>query len=335
MIDSREFDELVPVSTTPVKKQTSVEILRDDFTRQIYCFDTSYSMSSAVADKKLMKSFSWSEDVMSAIRAGIKAAISKVNLAQASLDDLEFDLDKVVTVSHEDLAASQLDATDPDEELARQVIVFGLDQYFSVPYSFISTPIESKNRKTRMDIVKTVAARIIRERTSRNRAALDVISFSGAAKLLKSGTNTDELLKALEKLHPTGGTRTVEALKLAMRRVKIHPSKIGVSHIVVVSDANDCYEEELRAYYLPQFLEAGVVFDFILIMTADERVAYEESLKTGTKKYWYYMIAALKEVCEATGGEFAIVGNAEDLEKQLYLQGTRLCIPAAKVFPKK
>ena len=134
-------------------------------------------------------------------------------------------------------------------------------------------------------------------------------------------------MESVKGLGCGGGTNTLDALRLARTRLEKKPSSVNMHHIVVVSDAEDEYADALREIYLPYFKDHNVVFDFILIMSKDEQAACEKARKEGKTEWRYMMHDTLREVCEATGGEFSIVSNTEDIRSTVYLQGMRLCLP--------
>jgi hypothetical protein len=172
-----------------------------------------------------------------------------------------------------------------------------------------------------MQAVKDAARDFVHKRFQKYpNANVTLFSFEDSPKLLSAGLSEADLMEGISRLpdYGGGGTNIYRAVERALSECKKRPSEVNAHHIVLVSDGCD-YGAKGVLDLLPRMKELGMVFDFIFILGASESEIADDST-----------IAALKRVCEETGGEFVTVKTEKDFVQKFLAASNRPLLPPAR-----
>lgn len=173
------------------------------------------------------------------------------------------------------------------------------------------------NSMAKMDVMKKAASAFIKERFDKNpEAQVLAYAFDHQISLLSNEITADALLKAVDQMHPTGGTDIYQAVSIALKEFNRAPSAVGSHHIVLVTDAESSDGEAVESL-LPKLKDAGIVLDFIQVRgTIDsEHPTTRENAEI------------LKRVCKMTGGDYTEVNTPSDFTQKFLAAANRLCLP--------
>ncbi len=312
------------VAAKPAESQ-SLDKIYQELQKLIYLIDHSGSMNEQVAGSAQVEYFIWSNETMAEITSRVKAASEKLaawdtaittfekQVADGQDGDDELFLD-LVPVEAVDKLWAQCDGLE-DNELKVKVLQLGLNKVLYIPYNW-SVNLGRGRLDSKLEMVKKMASKMIRDREAQFKGAdTMVIQFDDNAQKLPS-FDAESLVKAIEGMSPAGGTNIKRAVESAMTECRRRPSQVNLHHIVLVTDGEDWSGTHLPEL-IPSMKKLGVVLDFIYIANPGD--TFESSPN----------IAAIKQVCDATGGTCTIVTSAAEFETKFVEASQRKCLPPA------
>jgi hypothetical protein len=283
----------------------TLEDIYDRFSKLIYLIDASGSMGDWMAkDEPTSTDYNWTDEIL---------RDAKVLLLEA-IDDGADILDPDSGV---DLTAAAVKKLTPDQ-LKAVVLQEGLEAELNLQPINVA-PATQQKRKSKMMAVKDAARDFVKKRFEKwPDANVMLFSFESHPTLLAAGISEQNVLDGINRLPDGGGggTDIYRAVARAVEHCKKRKDDVGVHHIVLVSDGMDGGATGVRGL-LPDMKEIGIVFDFIFIQGGSENMEGDP------------IIRALREVCEATGGEFTIVKSEKDFLQKFLAASNRLCLPPA------
>jgi hypothetical protein len=181
---------------------------------------------------------------------------------------------------------------------------------------------------TRIGVLRTLAKQEINARFKKYpNSRIAVIPFSGQAAPLFDDGKHEEVDAAIEKLacyppmeiprlakdgsvksicYMDGGTDIMVAINEGLEVCRLHPSVVGLHHIIVVSDGGS----GINTAWTPILKSSGVVLDYIHI--GDETPNQE-----------------LVQMCRELGGDCVTVNSEIDLKEKFFTAVNRLLLPYA------
>jgi Mg-chelatase subunit ChlD len=308
----------------PAESQ-SLDKIYQELQKLIYLIDHSGSMNEQVAGSAHVEYFLWSAETMAEIASIVAAAVKKLADWKSAIekfeqqvaegkdgdDDLFIDL---VPIDAVDKLWAQCDGFE-GEDLKVKVLQLGLNKVLYLPYNW-SKNMGRGRLDSKLEMVKKLASKMVRDREAQFKGAdTMVIQFADGASKLPS-FDAESLVKAIEGMSPAGGTDIKGAVKTAMTECRRRPSAVNLHHIVLVTDGEDWSSTQLPEL-IPEMKSLGVVLDFIYIANPGD--TFESSPS----------IAAIKQVCDTTGGTCTIVTSASEFETKFVEASQRKCLPPA------
>lgn len=110
-------------------------------------------------------------------------------------------------------------------------------------------------------------------------------------------------------------TDVFAALEFGVRQCELYPSPVNTHQVLMVTDGLDAGAVEAPVL-IPRCKAQNVVVDIIWIRSKHEGVGAE-------------VIAALRQLCVATGGSFIEADTIEDVRRGFVTSANRLCLPPA------
>lgn len=289
----------------------------------VFLFDVSGSMEARIAKDKhgntYINEFVWEDDVLTAIRLKVDAAIVTMMAdADAMPDDPE--LVKLI-----DMNQGKPNFV-TDDELKESILKANLIDHFGILPDVVTKRHQSP--PTRLEVVKKLARQEIHARFAKYpNSRIAVVPFSDVAAALFDDGDQSEVDAAIDQLSVnltiphyddngqliretmmTGGTSILEAIHEGVEVCRRAPSMVGIHHIITVTDGGADVSE--LAAWVPTLKQSGVVLDYIHI--GDET-----------------MNDNLVKACEALGGEAVSVNTEKDLTEKFIKATQRLMLPPA------
>lgn len=203
---------------------------------------------------------------------------------------------------------------DDDFELKTNVYFKKLDRRVGLPVVRTGLGLTSVRK---IDALKRAAIAFIDKRFEKYPDAdVTVIEFDGAARVAKRKASKDQLLSVVNALEATGGNTDIyHAVNKAVTEIKANPSKVGINHIVLLTDG-DSHSITSLPNLIDEMKSNNIVLDFICMTTPDSKIPDS-------------FIEAATKVVQATGGEVTITNNADALNQKLFAVSSRLLIPSS------
>lgn len=268
----------------------------DRYTKLIYLFDVSGSMMYAIDPVLAGERFLWSDEELKAVREHMQKDLADDEPWQERYDF-------------------------PDTDVAAMksyAVEYGVlrDMNLSLP----ANPAAPKQARSKLEAVKDAAKGFVRERFAKYPdAQVVVMKFSDEAKEVTRGAGLESVLFAIDKLETEGSTEITDAVIKAVDLCQRRPSKVGMHHIVLVSDGFDSAAVQVRGQ-LPRMKDLNIVFDFIFMAGKSQYDLKEDS----------EVVKVLKSVCDATGGEFTRIDTEKDFKQKFLQASARKCLPPAR-----
>lgn len=333
----------------------------DRHKKQIFLFDISGSMGDGMVPNEIEQMYTWSDEglekviefmhgdceqefgrrnnVWSGDHADIEAEFKKQAVKQIEAQ-IEMDLDENEEDATDEelakMAKAQFDQMTPNE---LKDLMFELTYGFAPLVSsdlklyFVRNSLDRKyetdvkrtsfkaTSMRKIDIMKKAASQFIGERFDKvPDAQVLAYQFDDVCELLTTDISKVGLIAATDKMMPRGGTNIFMAMDIALKEFKRLPSALGAHHIVLVTDAESGDGNVIKQRLLPIMKDLNVVLDFIQVKGKDSDQAWNTFCTDNVK--------ILKEVCDATGGEFVVVNTPSDFETKLLKAANRLLLTA-------
>lgn len=302
-VKQEEFESVL--DKIPTGTGASLEDMYDRFSRLLYLIDASGSMGEGMArDSSNGSEYMWTDELL---EDGRERLLDMVADGNSILDP-----DSGVDLTEGKLKRMGKDALQKLLEEEDLMDELGVSEKQTVPTSY------GQKNKTKMQAVKQAAREFVKKRFQKfPDAQVAVFSFEGSPMLLSAAFTEEEVLRAIDSLPDQGGggTNIFSAVNRGLNECKKRTQEVGMHHIVLVSDGCDDGARSVKSL-LPEMKEIGVVFDFIFILGGSD---FADD----------YTIQILKEVCEATGGEFVTVRTEKDFVEKFLKASNRLCLPPA------
>jgi VWA domain-containing protein len=294
----------------------SLEDIYDRYSKLVYVIDASGSMGEGMKDEDHLSMYTWPPSTFAQLRQQLAEQDGEAPEPDEFEDEEFFEEDEPEEV----IRLSELS----DDDLKRHIIRHGQSTRFGsdVKFNGFSFPMNSKyrgNNRSKMEILKGAAKDFVSKRFAKFKdAKVAVMQFEESPMLLcASGAIESEVLAAIERLQPGGGTDIFKAVVGGISDCKKRPSEVGAHHIVLVSDGCDGGAARVTEL-VPRMKEVGIVFDFIFVQGMNG-----DSLGVDMAKI-------LRGVCEATGGEYTEVRTVQDFETKFLAVSNRPMLPPAR-----
>ena len=284
------------------------------FTKLIYLIDISSSMQDGLPSEDKANIFIWTDDMMAKFRAGLenpttpeqREAVDEIKEGYVVAPE-DYDED-------EDVNASTFEEDIKEDSIVQEwVLQHGLHHLFRIDLQ--RNPFFVSKAKSKLDAVKDNAKKFVEEKFAKyGQAQIHVMSFDTRTKEITKSNEKDRIIDAIDKLWYGGGTDIFKAVMRSIEECENRPSVTKTHHVVLISDGLD-YGALSIVPQIPRIKQANIVFDFIYVRGRDPIDAASAIVK------------AMKEVCEATGGEFTDVGSIQDFQKVFANVSARLCLP--------
>lgn len=310
-------------TSVPISTGATLDDIYDRYSKLLYLFDKSGSMREGMEGDDKTAQYFWTPELLVKFRAAMQ------NDNEPELED-----DEAMDEEELDEAMNNGFVINPgenltDEQLKAKIVSEGLAARYGIPLPKNIT--HHAKSQSKMSAVKEAAKQFVTDRFKKySDARVIIFEFDERPTLLTHGADgVDAVLEAVDGLpeFPDGGTHIFSAVDRALAECKAHPSEVGAHHIVLVSDGMDPDASRVQDL-LPKMKENGVVFDFIFIEGSTEA-------NNAIMGSWYMeaaqaAIKVLKEVCEATGGEFQIVKTKKDFLQKFLAASNRKALPPAR-----
>lgn len=311
-VPKEEFEKVLEnTAVTPdVEAGSSLSDMYDRFSKLLYVVDASGSMGEGMLNEETIKQYKWTDELVEQFKESMKNDKELVDVF------VEFDENTDEEIENE----IPLDVDGMTEEaLKMKIISENLSDKYGIPLER-NWNFRTKHR-SKMMALKDAAKNFVHARFQKwPDARVAVFQFEDYPQLLcAAGASEEEVMVAINRLPDNGGggTNIYKAVEKALSECKKRPSEVGLHHIVLVSDGADYGGTRVKDL-VPRMKELGVVFDFIYMVGASGDTQGEEVAKV------------LREVCEATGGEYTVVKTEQDFEQKFLAVSNRPMLPAPK-----
>lgn len=327
-LDDMNFDDSMALTVTSNALQPKLKGLGGVYeahTKLVFLFDISDSMGMRMS-RDYVDHYIWPDTMLADVRK--KALATFEGIIEKRLEALMSDAPPVVLSNVDTFLLSIIDPmtgnVEPDDKKLQQAMIrhtvvlelggtINLAKHKDVPMS-------------RAQVVKQIAVKEIGRRLDENPdAAIAVVFFNSNAKVvfnegdLRRGIDQStgrqlarvQLEKAIAEVDKVcGGTNILDALTKGLEACAAKQSKVGLHHFVLVTDGEDSYSSSMIHDWVPVLKQSGVVLDYIHIGDLEVN-------------------DAVKEACEALGGQFVGVETQEELETKFMEAAQRKCLPPA------
>lgn len=312
-VHKEAFEKAVDDIVTPsadIGAGSSLTEMYDRFSKLLYVIDSSGSMGEGMVSDEYVKQFKWTEEILEQFKARMKKDKDLVDIQVEFDEDTDEEIETEVPINVDALS---------EDELKMKIVLENLSDKYSIRldrnYNY-----RAKSR-SKMMALKDAAKNFVHTRYQKFAdARVAVFKFEEHPQLLcAAGASEQEVLNAIDRLPDNGGggTRIYPAVERALNDCQKRPSEVGLHHIVLVSDG--CDGDGVRVRNLvPQMKSLGVVFDFIYMVGTSPDFQGEEVAKV------------MRDVCEATGGEYTVVKTEQDFEQKFLAVSNRPMLPAPK-----
>lgn len=282
----------------------------DEFQKLVFLFDCSGSMNNYIA-RSYEGQYLWPEEKMAEIRKKAEDAFA----TKQAVDEIE---DEALRATEMFLLGAEVHElaswcdpatgkAKPDADLKLAVIRTGRIGDFGIALNWEE---HTDVPPSRIEVVKKLAHSELAKRVAKYpKGQLAIIRFgSGAQVLYQEGRDEAMLWAAVDSLTANdGGTEILNALNTGMSVCRKNPSKVGVHHFVLVTDGGDTGGGDFLGW-IPTLKASGVILDYIHIGDEERN-------------------DLIARVCEATGGEYALVNSEKSLREKFVEAVQRRCLP--------
>ena len=311
---------LTITSKVPVASRSMADIYQQR-QKLIYAIDVSISMDENMAGTETVEDFLWDVHAMQRISDRIAEAEAHAALQMQHELDMAADPDlgpeQFVTDQDEKwLAIAKM--TVADQKVAILKYSLHREIYIPVNWSRRHTS-DTEVLRTKLDLVKQMSKQMVQQRREKYpEADIIVTEFANSPSVVSSSADTQSIVDAISRMYAHGGTSIFQAVKYCMGICRKAPSPVKLNHVVLVTDGESHDAVNLPSL-IPECKRLGVVVDFIWI--ADPGASLEG----------YTGRSEIKQLCDATGGEFIKVTSAEEFKTKFVEASTRALLPPPSV----
>lgn len=301
----------------PTGEGSTLTDMYDRFSKLIYAIDSSGSMGEGMVNDDYVNRFKWTPEILEKFCLSMEEdKYFEKQWKEEHEDDEWFQTDE----EDESNNSSPVDVRSlTDAQLKMEIVKEGLSDKYGIPLE-MDYKKRSKSR-SKMMALKDAAKNFVHSRFQKfEDARVGVFSFEDTPSLLcAAGASEEEVMQAINRLPDNGGggTNIYRAVDRVVNECKKRPSEVGLHHIVLVSDGCDYGGIKVKDL-VPKMKELGIVFDFIYMLGVSPDQQGEEVAKV------------MRDVCEATGGEYTVVKTEEDFEQKFLAVSNRPLLPAPK-----
>jgi hypothetical protein len=294
-----------------------------EFAKLVFLFDVSGSMNARIATDKHGSSYAteflWPEGCLADIRKRVANLIGNMVMEANGVDSADTVTDAELTSLVNVFLMPPVQLFTDDEDLKSQIIKADLMAFLG-----IIPDITKKHQEppTRLGVLRTLAKQEINARFQKYpNSRIAVIPFSGIAAPLFDDGKAEEVDAAIDKLDPhmqiptakgmcymDGGTDIMQAIGEGLEVCRKNPSKVGMHHIIVVSDGGS----GINTNWTPILKASGVVLDYIHIgdVTPNQELVM---------------------MCKELNGDCVTVNSEMELKEKFALAVNRLMLPPSSV----
>ncbi|SRR6266566_3781526 len=304
-VKKEKFETVVDSLQQPSSVGQTLDDMYDRFSKLVYLIDASGSMgSSMLVEQEVPIEYEWNDEALEGARSLLLEALTN--------DDSIIDPDSGVELTEG--KAKKLSV----ETLKKIVVEQGWEDAIGLsPVVGVVQP--NRSGKSKMQAVKEAARDFVKKRFQKwPDAQVFLYAFEDHPRMLVGGVSEQGVLDGIDRLpdYGGGGTNIYAAVGRAVEHCKKRSSEVGAHHIVLVSDGMDQGARGVQGL-LPDMKEIGIVFDFIFIQGGDSIEGMDD------------VIRILRDICEATGGEFTTVKTEKDFVQKFLAVSNRKCLPPA------
>ncbi len=303
-VKKESYENIADSLQQPPSAGQTLDDIYDRFSKLIYLIDASGSMGSGMlAEQQNAVEYDWKEEALEAARARLLEELEDDGSVLDPDSGVELTVAKAKKLSSETLKKIVAEQGWEDE--------IGLQP--------VGGAIPQRSSKSKMQAVKEAAREFVKKRFEKwPDAQVLLYAFEDHPRMLSGGASEKDVMDGIDRLpdYGGGGTNIYSAVTRAVEHCKKRASSVGVHHIVLVSDGMDEGARGVRGL-LPDMKEIGIVFDFIFIQGGDSIENMDD------------VIRVLRDLCEATGGEFTTVKTEKDFIQKFLAVSNRKCLPPA------
>lgn len=310
-VPKEEFENIVDRATsTDAGAGTTLTDMYDRFSKLWYVVDASGSMGEGMISEDYVKRFKWSPEILEAFRSKMRTDKDLVQEAEEWDEDAEEEVLVEVPMNVDSMS---------DDDLKMVILRENLADKYQIDLE-MDHSVRLKSR-SKMMALKDAAKSFVHTRFMKfPDARVGLFQFENHPQLLcATGASEAEVMEAINRLPDDGGggTNIYAAVERVVNECKQKPSEVGLHHVVLVSDGCDYGGVRVKEL-LPKMKELGIVFDFIYMVGTSGDSMGEAVAKV------------MREVCEATGGEYTVVKTEQDFEQKFLAASNRPMLPAPR-----
>lgn len=304
------------VSNVDAGAGSTLTDMYDRFSKLVYAIDASGSMGEGMLNDESVNLYKWTPEILEQFMLAMEKDkyFEKLSLGEmGEAEDIEID---------EEFEEEPVDVRSlTDSQLKMEIVKENLSDKYGIPLEQDYKYGMKGRSRSKMMALKDAAKNFVHTRFQKFAdARVGVFSFEDTPMLLcAAGASEEEVMQAINRLPDNGGggTNIYRAVDRVVNECKKRPSEVGLHHIVLVSDGCDYGGVQVKEL-VPKMKELGIVFDFIYMIGLSPDNQGEAVAKV------------MREVCEATGGEYTVVKTEEDFEQKFLEVSNRKMLPAPK-----
>jgi hypothetical protein len=302
---------IVPAKKTATEGASITETF-DRYQKMVYLIDESGSMSGGMAPEDEKAAYDWTPEVLSKFRNAIRD--------ERAHDLLDEDpaLDPREAIDESEASMKEENLLDDDKLI--DFIIENRLHHGRTPIK-VRMKITARHSESKTEAVRGAMTKFVEQRYEKFPDAQVALLGFGTQTHVKcyAGAPKQEVLLAIQALsNGEGGTDITQAVERGINEFKRRPSMVKAHHLVLVSDGMDYAAGNVRLL-LPKMKELNIVFDFIFVKGQHE----DDDAPSD-------VVVTLKQVCEATGGEYNEVSKSTDFEKKFLAVSNRRALPPAR-----
>lgn len=309
------------VSNVDAGEGNTLTDMYDRFSKLIYAIDASGSMGEGMLSEESVNLYKWTPEILEQFMLAMEEDKYFEKLWKEERKEMAEEFE-------EDGDTFEGDDTSPvdvrsltDAQLKMEIVKENLSDKYGIPLEQDYKYGMKGRSRSKMMALKDAAKNFVHTRFQKFAdARVGVFSFEDTPMLLcAAGASEEEVMQAINRLPDNGGggTNIYRAVDRVVNECKKRPSEVGLHHIVLVSDGCDYGGVQVKEL-VPKMKELGIVFDFIYMIGLSPDTQGEAVAKV------------MREVCEATGGEYTVVKTEEDFEQKFLEVSNRKMLPAPK-----
>ena len=177
---------------------------------------------------------------------------------------------------------------------------------------------KTRQSQKKIDLLKEVVGANMDEKIAKygDSVFLQIFEFGGDV----SEFTADTLFKLKNRMQEQGAwhgdTNIPGALNHGIQVCEQNPSPVGTHQVLMVTDALDWRAVNADTEFLPRCKQHNIIVDVIWI-------------RSGFSSGGDEVVAALRRLCEGTGGKFVEASTIEDVRRGFIAGANRLCLPPA------